>query len=122
MRAHRTDFISLVFALVFGVFVTWWAVAKIVDAKLPAAGWFVAGGLILFGLLGLLGALRSARPEPGPASDPMGPAFDSTGPVFDPTQPALEPTEPSRDPAAAGVEPGIDDDQNETLRRDGDRP
>ena len=27
-------------------------------------GWFVAGGLILFGLLGLLGALRAARAEP----------------------------------------------------------
>lgn len=115
MRAHRTDFVSLAFALVFGVFVTWWAIAKIVDVELPAAGWFVAGGLILFGLLGLLGALRSARPEPGPALDP-------TAPALDPTAPALDPTEPPREPTAAAVEPGIDDDPGEAVRRDGDRP
>jgi hypothetical protein len=60
----------LTFALVFGVFVAWWTIAEIIDLELPTVGWFVAGGLILFGLLGLVGALRSGRSEPGPRSVP----------------------------------------------------
>jgi hypothetical protein len=65
MRAHRTDGVSLTFALVFGVFLAWWAFAQVVDLELPALGWFVAGGLVLFGLLGLMGAVRTGRAERG---------------------------------------------------------
>jgi hypothetical protein len=38
--------------------------AKSVDVTLPNLGWFVAGALILLGVLGLLGALRR---QPSPA-------------------------------------------------------
>ncbi len=31
------------------------------DVHLPAAGWLIAGALILFGVIGLLGAIRSGR-------------------------------------------------------------
>ena len=61
MKAHRTDGISLSFALVFFAIFAWWTIAQVVDLELPAVGWFVAGGLILLGVLGLVGALRSAR-------------------------------------------------------------
>jgi hypothetical protein len=61
MKAHRTDGLSLTFGLLFAAFVVWWLVLGRVDVKLPALGWLVAGALILFGLLGLLGALRANR-------------------------------------------------------------
>jgi hypothetical protein len=68
MKPHRTDGVSLTFALIFLAVAAWWLVAQTVDLALPAVGWFVAGGLILFGLLGLLGALRSARTAARPTS------------------------------------------------------
>jgi hypothetical protein len=61
MKAHRTDGISLSFALIFFAIFAWWTIAQVVDLELPAVGWFIAGGLILLGVLGLVGALRSAR-------------------------------------------------------------
>ena len=67
MRPHRTDGISLSFGTIFLLVAVWWAVAQLVDVKLPAAGWLVAGALILFGVIGLLGAIRSGRrPEVAP--------------------------------------------------------
>ena len=67
MRPHRTDGISLSFGTIFLLVAVWWAVAQLVDVKLPAAGWLVAGALILFGVIGLLGAIRSGRrPEMAP--------------------------------------------------------
>jgi hypothetical protein len=64
MKAHRTDGISLSFALIFLAIVGWWLLAQVVDLDLPAVGWFVAGALILLGVLGLFGALRAARQAP----------------------------------------------------------
>lgn len=64
MKAHRTDGISLSFALIFLAIVGWWLLAQVVDLDLPAVGWFVAGALILLGVLGLFGALRAARQPP----------------------------------------------------------
>lgn len=61
MRAHRTDPVSLIFALVFLAIAAWWLVAQLLDLPVPDAGWFVAGLLILVGVLGLLGALRAGR-------------------------------------------------------------
>jgi len=61
MRPHRTDGISLSFGLIFLLIVLWWAIAQVVTVRLPAVGWLVAGGLILFGAIGLLGAIRSGR-------------------------------------------------------------
>ena len=69
MKPHRLDGVSLSFGVLFLLVVLWWAVSRVVTIHLPAVGWLVAGGLILFGVVGLLGALRSARsaPEPAPA-------------------------------------------------------
>ena len=61
MRPHRTDGVSLSFGLIFLAVVAFWAVTRFVPIDLPAVGWLVAGGLLLFGLVGLLGALRSSR-------------------------------------------------------------
>ena len=68
MKPHRTDGISLSFGLIFLLVALWWAVSRVVDLHLPAAGWLVAGALIVFGVIGLLGAIRSGRaPAPQPA-------------------------------------------------------
>ena len=61
MRPHRTDGISLSFGLIFLFVAVWWAIAQVVTVQLPAAGWLVAGGLIMFGAIGLIGAIRSGR-------------------------------------------------------------
>jgi hypothetical protein len=61
MRPHRTDGISLSFGLIFLFVAVWWAIAQVVTVRLPAVGWLVAGGLILFGAVGLIGAIRSGR-------------------------------------------------------------
>ena len=77
MRPHRTDGVSLSFGILFLLVVAWWAVSRVVNVHLPAVGWLVAGGLIVFGVIGLLGALRSARgagPEPAMATAAAAPA------------------------------------------------
>ena len=61
MRPHRTDGVSLSFGVIFLMIAFWWAVAQVVHLRLPALGWLVAGALILFGVIGLLGAIRSGR-------------------------------------------------------------
>jgi hypothetical protein len=120
MRAHRTDFLSLAFALVFGVFVTWWAIAQIVDVELPAAGWFISGGLILFGLLGLLGALRSGRGEPERAPDAVHLAAAAVWPADVVTEPHADADADAESDTDGDVE--SDADVTDTLPRDGDRP
>ena len=67
MKPHRTDGVSLSFGLIFLAIVLWWAVAQVVPVRLPALGWLVAAGLILFGAIGLLGAIRSGRRNQVPA-------------------------------------------------------
>lgn len=67
MKPHRTDGISLSFGLIFLLVAVWWAVAQVVTVELPAVGWLVAGALILFGALGLVGAIRSGRRGEVPA-------------------------------------------------------
>ena len=47
--------------MIFLLVAMWWAVAQVVNLRLPALGWLVAGALILFGVVGLLGAIRSGR-------------------------------------------------------------
>jgi hypothetical protein len=77
MKAHRIDRVSLAFGLVFLVIVGFWLIARTVDVRLPAVGWFVAGGLILFGLLGLVGSLRSGRTSQPVSAEPDTAAVDS---------------------------------------------
>jgi uncharacterized protein (DUF58 family) len=61
MRPHRTDGVSLSFGLLFLLIALWWGITQIVSVRLPAAGWLVAGALIVFGAIGLMGAIRSGR-------------------------------------------------------------
>jgi hypothetical protein len=64
MRPHRTDGVSLGFGVIFLLVAFWWAVSQVVSLRPPAVGWLVAGTLILFGVVGLLGAIRSGRRTP----------------------------------------------------------
>ncbi|WP_436523855.1 phage holin family protein [Actinoplanes sp. HUAS TT8] len=63
MKPHRMDAVSLTFGLLFLLIAAWWAVSQVITLHLPALGWTVAGGLILFGAVGLLGAISSGRRE-----------------------------------------------------------
>ena len=67
MRPHRTDGVSLSFGLLFLMVALWWAVSQVMTVRLPAAGWLVAGALIFFGAVGLMGAIRSGRRAEVPA-------------------------------------------------------
>jgi hypothetical protein len=67
MKPHRMDGISLSFGLIFVLVAFWWAIAQVVTVRLPAAGWLVAGALIMFGAVGLIGAIRSGRRSEVPA-------------------------------------------------------
>lgn len=65
MNVHRTDRLSLGFGLLFLAFTLAWLLVGQLQVNLPTAGWFVAGGLIIFGVLGLMGSLRPRhRDEP----------------------------------------------------------
>jgi hypothetical protein len=116
MKAHRTDGVSLTFGLIFLGIVAWWLVAQLLDLALPAVGWFLAGALILIGMLGLLGALRSHRApaaagdaRPGPASaasyEPTSgaPAEPTSGAPAEPTSRA--PAEPTSGAPAEATSP-----------------
>lgn len=61
MRPHRTDGVSLSFGLIFLAVALWWAISQVITVHLPAVGWIVAGGLIMFGVIGLFGAIRGGR-------------------------------------------------------------
>ncbi|RAN95939.1 hypothetical protein GAR05_03975 [Micromonospora saelicesensis] len=70
MKAHRTDLVSFAFGLVFLALSAWWLLAQLLGLALPPVGWFLAGALILIGVFGLVGALRSGRPnQPEPISE-----------------------------------------------------
>ncbi|WP_435795173.1 hypothetical protein [Micromonospora arida] len=70
MKAHRTDLVSFAFGLVFLALSAWWLLAQLLGLALPPVGWFLAGALILIGVFGLVGALRSARPnQPEPIAE-----------------------------------------------------
>lgn len=61
MKAHRTDGVSLTFALIFLAVLAWWLFAQFNRLTLPAVGWLLASALIAIGVLGLVGALRANR-------------------------------------------------------------
>lgn len=108
MKAHRTDGVSLVFALIFLAVAGWWLLAQILDLALPAVGWFVAGALILVGVLGLFGALRSARSTPSETTPSEATPSEATPSETTPS----ETTTPETAPLATdlpGFEPPGDD-------------
>jgi hypothetical protein len=79
MRPHRTDGVSLSFGLLFLAVALWWAVAQVVTVRLPALGWLAAGALILFGVVGLLSAIRSGRRAEVPAPVQAEAAIETPG-------------------------------------------
>jgi hypothetical protein len=80
MKPHRTDGVSLSFGLIFLLVALWWAVSRVVTLHLPAVGWLVAGALITFGVIGLLGAIRSGhRPAPVAAAETPAAAIETPG-------------------------------------------
>ncbi|GGR84573.1 hypothetical protein GCM10010169_31080 [Micromonospora fulviviridis] len=82
MKAHRTDIVSFAFGLAFLGLSAWWLLARILGLALPPVGWFLAGALILIGLLGLVGALRSGRhPEPEPAEATVSAPYEAGPPA-----------------------------------------
>jgi hypothetical protein len=76
MKPHRMDGVSLSFGLIFLLIPLWWALSQVLSLELPAVGWIVAGGLIFFGVAGLLGAIRSGHRDmvsaPVPAAATVG--------------------------------------------------
>jgi hypothetical protein len=85
MKRHTTDLISLVFGLAFVGIAAWWLVSLYFDLRVPHLGWFAAGGLILFGLFGVVASLRGG---------------ESTAPPVEPVQRDEEP-EPAHTPPTA---------------------
>jgi hypothetical protein len=99
MRPHRTDGVSLSFGVIFLLIAFWWAISQVVTVRLPAVGWLIAGGLIMFGVIGLLGAFRSGGRPPVPAVATPQPA---------PAEPEL-PGDMSREMHASIVQELLDD-------------
>jgi hypothetical protein len=63
MKRHSTDATSLVFGVIFVGVAGWWLAGRYVkvDVDIPHLGWFAAAALIMIGLLGVAGSLRSER-------------------------------------------------------------
>jgi hypothetical protein len=80
VKAHRTDLVSFAFGLVFLALSGWWLLAQLLGLALPAVGWFLASALILIGVFGLVGALRSGRSPQSEATTET-PATEATTPV-----------------------------------------
>jgi hypothetical protein len=78
VKPHRTDVISLTFGLIFLGIVVVWLFNVVLDLHVREPGWIGAGALILFGLIGLLGALRSDRRggDDNAAVSPPGPEMN----------------------------------------------
>lgn len=135
---HRTDIVSLIFGLLFLGVAGWWAASYYLDWmvswQVADAGWLLAGGLILLGLIGIVASLRRRRSngEPSPAAstdatEPVTPAAPS-GPMLstpvvpaDP-QPDVAPSPPG--PEAGAVAAGSDPElvRPEESIADPDRP
>ena len=73
MKTHRTDTISLVFGLIFVMVASGFLLDSYREIQLPEVGWFVAGGLILIGVVVAIGALvpekKLEEPPPAPTDE-----------------------------------------------------
>jgi hypothetical protein len=61
MKRHPTDVVALVLGCVLLAVVAVWALAKTVTLHLPSGGWFIAGGFVVAGLVGVATVLRPSR-------------------------------------------------------------
>jgi hypothetical protein len=110
MKSHRTDGVSLTFGVVFLLLAAWYVAARLVDLDLPMVGWSVAGGLIVLGLLGLVGALRSTKPATGAAAVDAGKGADTPTLVDATARPAGQPVaDADRAPVAERLRAALDD-------------
>jgi hypothetical protein len=88
VKAHRTDLVSFAFGLVFLALSGWWLLAQLLGLALPAVGWFLASALILIGVFGLVGALRSGRSQrPEATAEATAPVSGATAPTSGATAP-----------------------------------
>jgi hypothetical protein len=71
MNIHRTDRWSLGFGVLFLFFVMLWLLGSQIKIHMPTAGLILAGGLILFGVLGLMGSLRPRRSDDPVSTPPL---------------------------------------------------
>lgn len=107
MKAHRTDLVSFAFGLVFLALSGWWLLAQLLGLALPAVGWFLASALILIGVFGLVGALRSGR-SPQPEATTEAAATETAAPVSGANAPvsgAAAPTAGAAVPTAGAAVP-----------------
>lgn len=63
MNRHASDTVSLIFGVTFLVAAAAWLLTRWVAVQLPSAGWIVASGLVLLGVLGLISAALRRRDE-----------------------------------------------------------
>lgn len=61
MNRHPTDVVALTLGCALLALVVVWALVQTVTLELPGAGWFLAGALIVVGLVGLAAVLRPSR-------------------------------------------------------------
>lgn len=71
MKSHRTDNVSLFFGLIFVLVAGAFIARRFVSIDLPDLGWFIAGGLIILGVIGAVSAVIGNRK---PAAEPAQPA------------------------------------------------
>jgi hypothetical protein len=63
MNRHPIDVVALILGCVMLSVVAIWALVKTVTMHLPSGEWFLAGGLVVAGLIGLVASLRPGKPE-----------------------------------------------------------
>ncbi|NUR29237.1 MAG: hypothetical protein HOV83_25915 [Catenulispora sp.] len=68
MKKHPLDVVSLVFGLIFLLIAAGWITDHSLRIDLPPAGWIVAVGLIVVGLLGIVSVVRGANGPKEPAA------------------------------------------------------
>ena len=63
MKRHDVDVVSLIFGVLFCLGAGWYFARHYFDFSwnIPNGGWFLAGALIVLGLLGIGASLRSHR-------------------------------------------------------------
>jgi hypothetical protein len=81
MKKHPLDLMSLVFGLVFLVIAGLWTVHRTIDVDLPPAGWFVAGALVIVGLIGIISIVRSVLTGDRTAVDSGNGGADTQPPI-----------------------------------------